>query len=218
MAKLIPWAEFEEEYAQHFSEDMGAPAKTFRMALGALIIKEQLGTSDRETVEQIRENPYLQYFLGLKAYTNEAPFDDSMFVHFRQKIGVDLVNKLNRQMVRKNREDDSVQPEKENPESKDGSESKNQGKLILDATVAPGDITYPNDLGILNQARKQTERIIDSLYEPLRGKLQLKPRTYRQLARKDYLLVAKCRKPLRKRLKICHQKTTSIYPKELISY
>ena len=70
MAKLIPWSEFEEEYAQNFSEGIGAPAKSFRMALGALIIKEKLGSSDRETVEQIRENPYLQYFIGLKTYTN----------------------------------------------------------------------------------------------------------------------------------------------------
>ncbi len=62
MAELIPWAEFEEEYAEKFSEKMGAPAKPFRMALGALIIKEKLGISDRETVEQIKENPYLQYF------------------------------------------------------------------------------------------------------------------------------------------------------------
>ena len=65
MAKLIPWLDFEAEYAQNFAKSMGAPAKSFRMALGALIIKEKLGTSDRETVEQIRENPYLQYFIGL---------------------------------------------------------------------------------------------------------------------------------------------------------
>ena len=51
MAELIPWAEFEVEYAEKFSEKMGAPAKPFRMALGALIIKEKLGISDRETVE-----------------------------------------------------------------------------------------------------------------------------------------------------------------------
>jgi len=44
MAKLIPWSEFEAEYALNFSVDMGAPAKSFRMALGALIIKERLGT------------------------------------------------------------------------------------------------------------------------------------------------------------------------------
>jgi transposase, IS5 family len=54
LSKLIPWSEFESEYAQNFSEDMGAPAKSFRMALAALIIKEKLGISDRETVEQIR--------------------------------------------------------------------------------------------------------------------------------------------------------------------
>ncbi|MCA2941098.1 MAG: IS5/IS1182 family transposase, partial [Microcystis sp. M113S1] len=57
MANLIPWSEFEEEYAQNFSEEMYSPAKSFRRPLGALIIKEKLGTSDRETVEQIKENP-----------------------------------------------------------------------------------------------------------------------------------------------------------------
>jgi transposase, IS5 family len=74
MAKMIPWSEFESEYASLFFQEMGAPAKTVRMALGSLIIKERLGIikerlgiSDRETVEQIRENPYLQYFIGLSS-------------------------------------------------------------------------------------------------------------------------------------------------------
>ncbi len=74
MANLIPWSEFEDEYAKNFPVEMGAPAKSFRTAIGALIIKERLGISDRETVEQIRENPYLQYFIGLSSYSNEAPF------------------------------------------------------------------------------------------------------------------------------------------------
>ncbi len=68
LSELIPWQELETKYADLFSSGMGAPAKPFRMALGALIIKERLGTSDAETVEQIRENPYLQYFLGLSEY------------------------------------------------------------------------------------------------------------------------------------------------------
>ncbi len=46
MADLIPWSEFEEEYAENFSKTMGAIAKPFRMALGALIIKEKLGISE----------------------------------------------------------------------------------------------------------------------------------------------------------------------------
>ena len=59
---------------------LGAPAKPFRMALGALIIKEKLGISDRETVEQIKENPYLQYFIGREAYSNEALILQQWFI------------------------------------------------------------------------------------------------------------------------------------------
>ena len=72
---MIHWSEFEGEYTAIFSEEIGAPAKTLRMALTALIVKEKLGISDRETVEQMRENPYLQYLIVMLAYSNEAPFD-----------------------------------------------------------------------------------------------------------------------------------------------
>ncbi|NET90184.1 MAG: transposase [Kamptonema sp. SIO1D9] len=89
MAELIPWSEFEAEYEKNFSQNMGAPAKPFRIALGALIIKEKLGTSDRETVEQIRENPYLH--------------------HFRTRIGIDLVNQVNEKMVKKAKESQPTQ-------------------------------------------------------------------------------------------------------------
>jgi hypothetical protein len=72
------------------------------MALGALIIKEKLGISDRETVEQIRrENPYLQYFIGQSTYSNELPFKPSLLVHFRQRISPNLINKVNERMVEK---------------------------------------------------------------------------------------------------------------------
>ena len=91
---------------------MGAPAKSFRMALGALIIKEKLGISDRETVEQIRENPYLQYFIGQSTYSNELPFDPSLLVHFRQRIRANLINKVNERMVEKIRENTPKPPEK----------------------------------------------------------------------------------------------------------
>ena len=55
-----------------------------------------------------------------------------------------------------------------------------------------------NDLGILNQARRQTEKIIDSLYKSCQTKLKQKPRTYRKKAKKDYLKVAKKRRPTQK--------------------
>lgn len=49
-------------------------------------------------------------------------------------------------------------------------------------------------LGLLNQARRQTEIIIDLLFEQINGTLEKKPITYREIARKDYLEVAKKRR------------------------
>jgi len=108
----------QSEYAKNFSEKMGAIAKPFRMALGALIIKEKLGTSDRETVEQIRENPYLQYFLGMSSYSNEAVFEASLMVYFRERIDKNLVNKVNQKMVENTRkkEEEAERQKKTNQE------------------------------------------------------------------------------------------------------
>jgi hypothetical protein len=135
MSKMITWEEFEGEYTKNFKEEKGAPAKSFRIVLGALIIKEMLGISDRETVEQIKENPYLQYFIGIESYSSEEPFEASTMVNFRKRIGMELTNKINKEMVKK----------VEGVEKKE----ENEGKLLLDATCTPADIKYPTDIGIL---------------------------------------------------------------------
>jgi len=56
-------------------------------------------------------------------------------------------------------------------------------------------------LGLLNQARVKIEKIIDTLYEPLKINLNKKPKTYRKVARKEYLKVAKKRRLSRKQIK-----------------
>jgi hypothetical protein len=96
----------------YFPKKWAQQRASFRMALGSLIIKEKLGTSDTETVEQIKENPYLQYFIGLSSYSNESPFDASMLSHFRQRIDTDLVNNINESMVKKNESETSLSPKK----------------------------------------------------------------------------------------------------------
>jgi len=79
--------------------------------------------------------------------------------------------------------------------TKEKGKGDNRGELLSDATCAPADISYPNDLGLLNQARVGSEEIIDILYETVREKVKKKPKTYRDLARKEYLKVAKKRRP-----------------------
>ena len=178
MGNLIRWEKYEKEYAKNFSEKMGAKAKPFRMAWGALIIKERMGVSDKEIVEQIRENPYLQYCIGLKSDQEEAPFDASTMVWFRKRIKFKVINKINQEMVRRGREIlESIESEEGGEEKEEESDQKNEGKLILDASCAPADIKYPTDLEIVNQARKGTQQILDCLYQEVKGKLINKSRT-----------------------------------------
>jgi hypothetical protein len=178
MSKMIPWEEYEGDYSKNFTEEKGAPAKSFRMALGALIIKEILGISDRETVEQIKENPYLQYFIGMESYSSKAAFHASMMVHFHEKIGMELINKINKEIVK-------------NVEGVVLKKKENEGKLLLDGPCTPADIKYPTDIEILSEAREKTKKIIDKLYEEIKEKRKEKPRTYREVARKDYLAIVK---------------------------
>jgi len=195
LAKLVPWEEFEAEYAQGFSAGKGAPAKPFRMALGAELIRRKLDITDEEVVEQIRENHYLQYFIGMEGYRDEAPFDASMMTHFRERLTVDMINRVNERVIEKQ----SKKKERNETAQSEG-EAENRGKLLLDATCVPQDIRYPTDLSLLNEAREKTEKVIDVLHLT-NGKKGKKPRTYRKKARKEYLTVAKQRKKSRKAIR-----------------
>ena len=209
LAGIVPWHLAEEDYRANFAASgMGAPAKESRIALGALIIKERLGVTDEETVAQIRENPFLQYFLGLHEYLREDLFDPSMMVHFRKRIRPETLEKINLAIISRARgqagppQDPPASPPDETPPSDEGPsmvadtkpESEPNGKLIIDATCTPADITYPTDLKLLNDAREKTERIIDELHATMPGKVK-KPRTYRKNARRDFLDVALSKKP-----------------------
>ena len=185
----MPWGDIEKYYNRDLDESRGAPAKSSRIALGALIIKEKLGLSDRETVDQILENPYLQYFLGFNEYQEEPPFDASMMVHFRKRLSAEYLSEINEKMILNQKEIDSGNSEKDDKNNP----PTHKGKLLTDATCAPNDIRFPTDLSLLNEAREKSEAIIDVLHESLRGK-EKKVRTYRKKARKQYLSVTKRKK------------------------
>jgi len=194
LSEQIPWQKIEQTYSAIFSNSkVGCPAKSARIALGSLIIKERLGTTDRETVLQISENPYLQYFLGFSEYKDEVPFDHSLMTHFRKRFDKDTLAEINESIVRNALESDE-QPQDKTPDDNDDGQHSNEGKLIVDATCTPADVAYPTDLNLLNKAREETEAMIDAMHAPLIGKSK-KPRTYRQKARKDYLAVAKQKRP-----------------------
>lgn len=235
LANLFPWSKAEDEYIKALGDTtQGNKAFSVRLALGALIIKERLKLSDEETVEQITENPYLQYFIGLPSFQDEAPFHPSSMTHFRKRIGSSMINQVNEWIVEAQTKSSLEDQEKDDPSDEDHGgtgcsgnfdapgEKKiphdhmrpNQGKLLIDATCAPADIAYPTDLRLLNEAREKLEAIIDTLHEPYRGQ-QSKPRTYRKKARKAYLSVAKQRNPRKKTIRKAVRKQLNFVGRDL---
>jgi len=211
LAELIPWDELEDDYAAQFCKGFGAPAKPFRMALGALIIKARMGLTDEELVEQIKENPYLQFFIGLEAFQYSAPFDPSMMVYFRKRLPESVVNDCNERIVRHGLSviRSSEADEHDDDDSTDGGGSSsaveqktgfkttrpNQGSLLIDATCVPADIRHPTDLSLLNEGRELTETLIDAMHSEIRESFGHKPRTHRKKARQQFLAVAKKKRP-----------------------
>lgn len=234
LAHSIPWDSIVIPYNNLFRSREGRPPINGRVILGAIIIKHMGDFTDRETVAQIAENPYMQYFLGYTSFTQQAPFSHTLFVEIRERLSLELLERINAVITLnhikeglsdgKNSSDATDRSKEANPKDdgdglKDGrarstssnrqetatageaieGKVENNGKLLVDATVAPQDITFPTDLKLLNAATRKSEQIIDLLYcADLHG--EVKPRTYRRVARKNFLNTAKKKRKTAKEL------------------
>lgn len=201
LANILPWDELSSLYWKYFPEkSMGRPTLNPRIVLGSLIIKHICNLDDRETVDQISENIYMQYFLGYSSFNDAAPFDASLFVEFRKRLGLEQINAINERILQikmdiQNKKD-KVQNDKKDKEE---DPPTHKGSLIVDATACPQDIAYPTDLDLLNESREKSEQLIDVIYDSC--ELKRKPRTYREKARKDYLKTAQKKNKTRKEIR-----------------
>ena len=225
-AQCMPWDALSTAYHANMNQRQGRPALKARVVIGAVIIKHKLVLSDRETVKQIQENPYMQYFIGRDSYSSEQPFDASLLVSIRRRMGQEvfdsftqtLINELNQFKRNASRGSGDTEEEQaaESTEDQGGSSKEKkekerlEGKLIVDATVADQAIRYPTDVSLLNEAREFSEQIIDYLHRGLERQEEVekekkeakkKPRTYRKNARREFLDFAKRRKPTGKTIR-----------------
>jgi len=219
LANLLPWDDLIPIYqAQMNNDKTGAGGINPRVVIGALIIKHRCNLSDEETILQIQENIYMQYFIGYSSFSSEAPFDPSLLTEIRKRFGKEQLNAMNEKIVSlyltkmeqqesRNSSDDSsdnAPPSTSEMETPPTAEPvAHKGSLIVDATACPQDISYPTDLNLLNDAREKTEELIDHLCKV--SEVTKKPRTYRERARTDYLKIAqkktKGKKEVRKGIK-----------------
>ena len=224
MADAIPWEVFEKKYSRLFKGKNGRVAKPLRLALGSLIIQTKYQYSDRELVEQLTENPYYQYFIGLLGYQEEPPIDASTLVLFRKRLKMDVIMEANEYMldaVKEKESSDKKDDDHNNPPSGgegNGQDTKkeqfheNKGTLMLDATCAPSNIRYPQDFSLLNEAREKLETIIIRFCKTYGFS---RPRMYRRIARKNYLALAKAKKRSTKKIRATIRKQLAFIRRDI---
>lgn len=238
LAKQIPWDKIANVYRKQLNNSItGADGINPRVAIGAIFIKHICDLSDRETVDQIQENVYMQYFIGYSGFSYEPVFDPSLFVDLRKRFGAEQINEINETImglvVSKEQEDkkevgpsEDKTAEVESPDVKQSNEPvqqaiqeipieppENKGNLIVDATACPQDISYPTDLNLLNDSREKAEELIDFLYNP--SKHDKKPRTYRENARKVYLKTAQKKKKTKKEIHVAIRKQLGFLKRDI---
>ena len=226
LAENIPWDDIVEVYNRQLKNTRtGASNINPRVVIGALMVKHLLNLSDRDTILAIQENIYIQHFLGFDNIIYEAPFNPSLFVEIRKRMGMAELEKINDMIYRHsmamtdqeiNISQDKNIKDKDDDTTVDGSslsssvsdfaasgeqtQITHSGRMLVDATACPQDIAYPTDIKILNASREKSEELIDVLYDrTIHG--PKKPRTYREEARIKYLFISKKKVRRRKELR-----------------
>lgn len=127
LAGQIHWQEFENAFAKHYSQTIGAPAKPIRLMVSLLILKQLRNLSDESVVEQWSENVFYQYFSGEHFYASRRPCVPTELVEFRKRIGEEGIELIFKESIRIN-----------------GKDGKND-TLSADTTVQEKNITFPTD-------------------------------------------------------------------------
>jgi len=127
MTHQIPWEEFEGSLSKYYRQDFGRPAKSIRLMVSLLILKQLYNVSDEVVVETWSENPYWQYFSGEEYFQWHLPCDPTELTKFRRRIGTQGVEKIFEVSIKIH-----------------GKEAMER-EVIADTTVQEKNITYPTD-------------------------------------------------------------------------
>jgi IS5 family transposase len=116
--------------------------------VGCLLLKQIKNLGDETLAKEWIENPYMQYFCGMRCFEHRFPFDPSDFVHFRKRIGEGGFEKIFQYSVRLHGEE------------KEQTVTKAQWHLS-DTTVQENNTTFPTDAKVCKKVIEHCNRIAE---------------------------------------------------------
>lgn len=89
---LIPCDELVDDYASQFCKGIRRNSQIISKGSCCTDHQARFGLTDEDLVEKIKENPYLQFSIGLNAFQDSVLSELSMIVSFRKRLPEAVIN------------------------------------------------------------------------------------------------------------------------------
>jgi IS5 family transposase len=149
LAKVVDWTGLDELFGSTYCPDNGRPGVSTRLMVSLHYLKYTYNLSDEDVVCGWVENPYWQYFSGMKYFEHEPPIDPSSMTRWRKRIGESGAEKLLEETIAAGLKLKAVKPHQ-------------LKRVNVDTTVQEKEIRFPTDARLYDRAR---QRLVDAAKE-----------------------------------------------------
>ena len=89
IAKVINWDSLLEKLSKYYHASFGRPTKPSRVKVGLMIIKHLYKLSDRQTIDELKSDMYVQYLCDINPRDAHTFINYSTICRFRKDIGIE---------------------------------------------------------------------------------------------------------------------------------
>ena len=142
LAEAVDWHRLDEMFGSTYCPDNGRPGVSTRLMVALHYLKYTHNLSDEEVVACWVENPYWQYFSGMKWFEHDVPIDPSSMTRWRKRIGEAGAEGLLRETLEAGLKIKAVKPHQ-------------LKRVNVDTTVQEKEIRFPTDARLYDRARQR---------------------------------------------------------------
>ena len=145
LSKVVEWDRLDDLFGSTYCPDNGRPGVSTRLMVALHYLKYTHNLSDEDVVASWVENPYWQYFSGMKWFEHELPINASSMTRWRKRIGEAGAEELLKETIKAGLKLKAVK-------------SFQLKRVNIDTTVQEKEIRFPTDARLYDRARR---RLVD---------------------------------------------------------
>ncbi len=172
LSEVVDWEQLDQTFGKTFSLGRGRPAISTRLMIALHYFKYTFDLSDEDVLLGWVENPYWQYFSGMKYFEHKFPINPSSMTRWRKRIGEAGAEELLKQTIEAGLKLKAIK-------------TTQLKRVNVDTTVQEKDIRFPTDARLYDRARdrlvkeaKKREIQLRQNYNRLSKRLVLKQSRY----------------------------------------